>query len=1072
MNRILHFRILGLAVLLLLSSAMLRIFAEDAVPLGTPTANANQTSEQPPPQALPVQQTPPFAEPRQAPDVANGTVTVTSAWITDGSGNAKTTFNPGDSMRYYGYVYNNTGSAVTAYFVWTRNGPCGSVTLYAGNLMTAAGTPWWELDGSAPTNCPGNYTYTLSVTYNGQTSSRSASFTVINNATCPTITAWKGEYWNNQSLSGSPVLCRDDANVNFDWGVGSPAGNIPSDHFSARWTRTMNFNSGRYRFYLRGDDGVRLWVDNNLLIDQWHDQGATEYTAERDLGAGNHNVKVEYYENGGGAVAQLRWEQVNITCANQYRTEYYNNRYLSGTPTFVQCEAWPINHEWGNGGPGNGVGSDNFSARWTARVSITTGRYTFIARADDGVRVWVDNTLLIDAWRDQGATEYRQTRDINGGDHDIKVEYYENGGGAVTQFRWEAASTTAAVIVSNKPAFDACRLPLTSEMQTWWSHSPYYEVNFYMGSNRGCKSWNQQYLTAAWIATTRNQGWNFIPTWVGLQAPCADSNKFYVMSSDPATAYNQGRSEADQAANAARDLGLATSSSGGTIIYYDMEAYPNNATCRNTVKSFISGWVSRLHELGNRAGGYGSACASYVNDWVSIPNPPDDIWPAAWYSNTFNPNATVWDVSCVPNGNWANHQRIRQYAGGHNETYGGLTLNIDSNITDGHVAGTNQRALAVLTANTPDLAQSNPEMQGMQLVSPNQGWVIVKNRLLWTTDRGTRWTDITPHTEQTFTLRNTFFLDQATGWLIFAANQTNEDQTQLLVASTTDGGATWQTTPLPTSTSGGYAVSSSAYLNFIDAHTGWVSVKFASSSNFSFGTLFKTTDGGQTWTELSLPLGEPVRFVSSDVGWVAGGASGNELYMTQDGGRTWTAQPVAAERNSVQSLFYDLPTFKNAQEGVLPITVASPDHSRIELYTTHNGGQAWNLATTVAITSSAAPGAKVPVKVFNMQNWLVSNAGTDEFLTTADGGRTTNSIRASAASQSSSIVALDFATPTIGWVQTASNTCSGSKSEADDTFHCEFHTAFLRTEDGGQTWREMKPMDSSTERVFLPAVTK
>jgi hypothetical protein len=125
---------------------------------------------------------------------------------------------------------------------------------------------------------------------------------------CPTITAWKGEYWNNQNLFGNPVLCRDDGSVNFDWGDGGPGGGVPNDHFSARWTRNWNFTAGRYRFHLSGDDGIRLWVDNTLIIDQWKDQSRTEYTTERELTGGNHSLKVEYYENGGDANVALWWD--------------------------------------------------------------------------------------------------------------------------------------------------------------------------------------------------------------------------------------------------------------------------------------------------------------------------------------------------------------------------------------------------------------------------------------------------------------------------------------------------------------------------------------------------------------------------------------------------------------------------------------------------------------------------------------------------------------------------------------------------------------------------------------------
>jgi len=262
---------------------------------------------------------------------------------------------------------------------------------------------------------------------------------------CPTITQWKGEYWDNQHLSGSPRVCRNDGNVRFDWGGGSPDGRIPSDHFSARWTRRLHFDAGRYRFKTISDDGIRVWVDGRKVIDAWYDQPPTSHQGEIDLGSGDHDVKVEYYENGGGAVAKLWWERISggsgpPNCPGRYAVEYFNNRSLSGAHAYATCEGWPINHDWGGGSPGHGVHNDNFSARWTGRAHIDAGNYTFIARADDGIRVWIDNQIIIDAWRDQPPTTYRVTRYINGGDHNIKVEYYEHGGGAVAQFRWERSS--------------------------------------------------------------------------------------------------------------------------------------------------------------------------------------------------------------------------------------------------------------------------------------------------------------------------------------------------------------------------------------------------------------------------------------------------------------------------------------------------------------------------------------------------------------------------------------------------------------------------------------------------------
>nr|QNO54847.1 hypothetical protein PAHOCELH_00008 [Methanosarcinales archaeon ANME-1 ERB7] len=125
---------------------------------------------------------------------------------------------------------------------------------------------------------------------------------------------WKGEYYNNMYLDGSPSMVRNDGDadlINFDWGYDSPstACGIGSDFFSVRWTRTLNFDSGTWRFTATTDDGMRVYVDGSLVIDKWFNQVATTYTVDIDLTAGTHTIKVEYYENDIWAVAKLSWEK-------------------------------------------------------------------------------------------------------------------------------------------------------------------------------------------------------------------------------------------------------------------------------------------------------------------------------------------------------------------------------------------------------------------------------------------------------------------------------------------------------------------------------------------------------------------------------------------------------------------------------------------------------------------------------------------------------------------------------------------------------------------------------------------
>jgi hypothetical protein len=248
----------------------------------------------------------------------------------------------------------------------------------------------------------------------------------------PTITHWKGEYYNNRNLNGSPSLVRNDTRINFGWGSGSPASAISSDNFSVRWTRTMRFDRGTYRFRTTSDDGVKLWIDGKLVISAWYDQGATHrYSGNIFLSGGNHTVKMEYYEHGGGATAKLKWWPVGPGSSDGWRAQYYNNRHLNGSPTFTRTDS-SIYFNWGSGGPGNGVSSDNFSVRWTKTLNVPrSGYYRFYTRTDDGVRLWVDGRLRISSWRDQGATtHYSYPIHLSKGNHDIKVEYYEHGGAA------------------------------------------------------------------------------------------------------------------------------------------------------------------------------------------------------------------------------------------------------------------------------------------------------------------------------------------------------------------------------------------------------------------------------------------------------------------------------------------------------------------------------------------------------------------------------------------------------------------------------------------------------------------
>lgn len=231
----------------------------------------------------------------------------------------------------------------------------------------------------------------------------------------------------------------------------------------------------------------------------------------------------------------------------------------------------------------------------------------------------------------------------------------------------------------NGKGFDTCAAPSTSQMQAWWSNTPWSFAGIYIGGSvRAC---SQPNLTAAWMNTTATQGWRHSLIWVGPQAPCTSFSSR--ISSDTATAYQQGKDEAVKAYNALIALGV-TNNAAGTPVVYDMEGYTNDSACRAAVKSFMLGWVDQLAVAPAQVSGvYGSACNSYLTDLAAIARPPKFIWAANWDGNT-----STSTLSCVSGTSWSAHQRLKQYQGDHNETWGGVTLNIDSNCANGPLAPT------------------------------------------------------------------------------------------------------------------------------------------------------------------------------------------------------------------------------------------------------------------------------------------------------------------------------------------------------------------------------------------------
>lgn len=125
-----------------------------------------------------------------------------------------------------------------------------------------------------------------------------------------------GQYYRGKGFR-ELRLSRTDAMVNFDWGAGSPDPSVPADQFSVRWSGWIQPPvTGQFTFFVTADDGLRLWIDNRLIIDFWIDQGATERSGTASLRADHkHDIRLEYYENGGSATCRLAWSGPGVSKA-------------------------------------------------------------------------------------------------------------------------------------------------------------------------------------------------------------------------------------------------------------------------------------------------------------------------------------------------------------------------------------------------------------------------------------------------------------------------------------------------------------------------------------------------------------------------------------------------------------------------------------------------------------------------------------------------------------------------------------------------------------------------------------
>jgi hypothetical protein len=242
--------------------------------------------------------------------------------------------------------------------------------------------------------------------------------------------AWLGEYYANTTLGGEPAYTvADQPRIDYDWGESAPTG-LPRDYFSVRWTGQWGFEAGEYTFFVYADDGVRLWLDDELLIDAWT-PGLGWHLVTRPVAIeGLHRLRLEYFENTGDAGIQLRWRRSDLYPPWQ-GTYYDNNAWVEGDVEFLRSDS-AIQFDWGLDCPEELSDCDNFSVSWTADRLFEPGTHRIYLYADEGYRLYVDGILKgSGGWDDGqagGSQDVSYPLEVAGLEqHEIRYDFHDRG---------------------------------------------------------------------------------------------------------------------------------------------------------------------------------------------------------------------------------------------------------------------------------------------------------------------------------------------------------------------------------------------------------------------------------------------------------------------------------------------------------------------------------------------------------------------------------------------------------------------------------------------------------------------
>ncbi len=268
-----------------------------------------------------------------------------------------------------------------------------------------------------------------------------------------------------------PTLQRVDKDINFASTLEAFPGTKLVDNFYVRWTGVLKVpKDGRYKFYLNSDDGSRLFIDRDKVVDNGGTHDMTEVSGEAELKAGDHEIKVEFFDEAEDAGCILSWEANGMPkavlpasvlfhkaggaesglLAEFFKTEEGSEDFpdfpASKAPDLKRVDK-DINFEstqddW----PGTSF-KDFFYIRWTGKIRIPAeGAYTFYLESDDGSRMFIDGKQVLDNGGAHAMEEVAGGMNLTAGDHALKVEFFEKDVDAGCKLRWKGPNIEKQIV--------------------------------------------------------------------------------------------------------------------------------------------------------------------------------------------------------------------------------------------------------------------------------------------------------------------------------------------------------------------------------------------------------------------------------------------------------------------------------------------------------------------------------------------------------------------------------------------------------------------------------------------------